>query len=269
MAPASGLGRQEGFQSLLQQSRKALEPGLVERRGVGQRVEGEAAGGAVVGLEFDVEVGFEAVFARPEGFQALALFLGLVDAEPEEGFAAEGDDVAAVPAFDQQTAHQRVEAFLDLHGPGFVAHRFVGDGVDPEKVPAELAGSVEVGHVLAVQVAVEDFADDLPAAADEGLAVADFVAAGVAAEEAEGRVGVAEADDGVERVLAEAGVGGGVDAFGFRGQGAEGLALVWVEGHGVPPWLVRVGVVSRSHPPPPRALPPASMQSSPINGRGS
>ena len=77
-----------------------------------QGIERQRLTGAILRFQGDLDAAFEAVFALPEGFQAGALFLGLADAEPEESFAAEGDELSAVPVVHQQAAHQGVEGFL-------------------------------------------------------------------------------------------------------------------------------------------------------------
>src|SRR5690606_40466383 len=141
-----------------------------------QRIEPEAARRAVLGLQLDLDGGAETVLALPELLEPLPHCRGLVDTEPEKGFAPQRDDRLAVPAFDQQLAHQWMEAALDLHRPGLVADGLVRQGVDPGEALAQLTSCLEVGHRLAVQVAIEHLAHDLPTTADEGFAMANLLA---------------------------------------------------------------------------------------------
>ncbi len=196
-----------------------------------QRIERQRLAGTLLRFQSDLDAAFEAVFAFPEGFQTGAFGLGLVDAEPEEGFAAEGDELGAVPVVDQQAAHQGVEGFLHSLRPGFVAERLVGHGVGPEELLAEAAGGFEVGRGLAVQVLVEHLAGDLAAAADEGFAVLDLVSPRIATEEAQGRIRVAQADDRVQRVLGELFVDRKIDTRKIGGELAEPLALCGRQRH--------------------------------------
>ncbi|MNG28650.1 hypothetical protein D3C84_1139380 [compost metagenome] len=80
-------------------------------------------------------------------------------------------------------------------------------------------------------MAVEHSAYDLAAGADKGFAVLDLIAPGVAAEEADGRIGIAQADDRLQWVFTEAFIDFAVDAFGGFLQVAAGLALGIVERH--------------------------------------
>ncbi len=165
-----------------------------------QRVQGEGSGLPLFVLQLNVEAGGETIFTLPEVLQALARLTRLVDAEPEERLAPEGDDVPPAPVVHQQLAHQRMEAALDCHRPGLVADLLVRHGVDPEVVPPQRPPRLEIRHLLAMQVAIEHAADDLPAGADEGLAMADLLAAWVTTEKAERRIGVAKTDDWLQRI---------------------------------------------------------------------
>jgi hypothetical protein len=154
----------------------------------------------------------------------LARFARLADGEPEKGLATESDDMPAMPAVDQQLAHQRLEAALHRHGPGLVADGLVRHGVDPEVVPAQRPSRLEVRHLCAVQVAIEHAPDDLSAGADEGLAVTHFLAARVAAEEAERRIGITEADDRLQRITVVGCIDRRIDAVGVGGEVTQRLA---------------------------------------------
>src|SRR5690606_32063182 len=68
--------------------------------------------------------------------------------------------------------------------------------------------------------------------ANEGRAVAHLLATRIAAEEAEWRAGSAEADDRLQRVLAELPVHGHIDPRGLGGQLAKRLTLGFGERHG-------------------------------------
>ena len=124
-----------------------------------------------------------------------------------------------------------MEGFLHPFRPGFVAQGFVGHGVGPEELLAQAAGGFEVGRGLAVQVLVEDLAGDLAAAADEGFAVLHLVPPRIATEEAQRRIGIAQADDGVQRVLGELFVDRKIDTRKIGGELAEGLALCGRQRH--------------------------------------
>src|SRR5690606_35378835 len=145
--------------------------------------EPEAARRAVLGLQLDLDGGAETVLALPELLEPLPHCRGLVDTEPEKGFAPQRDDRLAVPAFDQQLAHQRMKAPLDLHRPGLVADGHLRHGVDPEAALAQLSSCLELGHRLAVQGALAHLAHALPTTADEGFAMANLLAPRIAAEE--------------------------------------------------------------------------------------
>src|SRR5690606_961746 len=98
--------------------------------------------------------------------------------------------------------------------------------------PAQLTAGLEVRHGFAMQVLVDHLAHDLPAAANEGFAMTNLLAARVAAEEGDRHAGIAQANDRLERILAEALVHLDIDALGLRGKGAESLALRLIKGHG-------------------------------------
>ena len=203
-----------------------------------QGIKRQLLAGALFRFQGDLDAAVEAVFAFPEGFQPGAFFLGLADAEPEEGFAAEGDELGAVPVLHQNAAHQGVEGFLHPFRPGFVAERFVGHGVGPEESLAQAAGSFEVSRRVAVQVLVEHLAGDLAAAADEGFTVLDLVPPWVATEEAQGGIGVAQADDGVQWILGELFVDRKIDTGKIGGELAEGLALCGRQRHATGPHAI-------------------------------
>lgn len=69
-----------------------------------------------------------------------------------------------------------------------------------------------------MQVAIEHAADDLPAGADEGLAMAYLFAARVASEEADSRIGFAKPDDRLLWITFECLVDRQIDAIGVRGE---------------------------------------------------
>lgn len=196
-----------------------------------QRIKGQCLADTLFRFQGDLDAAVEAVFALPEGFKARALFLELADAEPEEGFAAEGDELGAMPMLYQQAAHQGVEGLFHPFRPGFVAERLVGHGVGPEELLAQAAGGFEIGRGLAIQVFVEDLAGDLAAAADEGLAVLHLVPSRITTEEAQGRIGIAQTDDGVQRVLGELFVDRKIDTWKIGSELAKGFALCGRQRH--------------------------------------
>lgn len=200
-----------------------------------QGIEGQCLARALLRFQSDLDAALEAVFALPEGFQAGALFFGLANAEPEEGFAAKGDELGTVPVFHQQAAHQGVESLFHPFRPGFVAKRFVGHGIGPEELLAQAAAGLEIGRGMAVQVFVEDLAGDLATAADEGLAVLHFLPPRVATEKAQGRLGIAQTDDGVQRVLGELFVDRKIDTRKVGGELAKGFALCGRQRHATDP----------------------------------
>ncbi|OCX95477.1 MAG: hypothetical protein BCV62_14090 [Pseudomonas sp. K35] len=77
-----------------------------------------------------------------------------------------------------------------------------------------------------MQVAIEHAADDLPASADEGLAMADLLAAWVTTEKAERRIGVAKPDDWLQRITLEYLVDRSINAIGVRGKLAQRLTYL-------------------------------------------